>query len=90
MLGIPADFIGIGSTYRVIPTVRKHVIASQTLASSNSRIRIDKSAHFGVIISALEVVEPAFCIVNIPTVVQGIAAHGHLAQSAAVVHIAII
>ena len=41
-------------------------------------VRVDESADFGVIISALEVVEPGFAIIVIPTIAKNAIIQGSL------------
>ena len=50
----------ITTIHRIILTIGKHVITEKTLPRTCKGIRIDESADAGIIISALEVVEPGF------------------------------
>ena len=51
---------GITTIHRVVATIGKHVITEKTLPRASKGIRIDESADGGIVISALEVVEPGF------------------------------
>ena len=42
----------------IVHTIRKHVIAQQTLAGGNEYVGVEEPAPFGVIIPALEIIEP--------------------------------
>ena len=48
----------INVTDGIIPTVGEHVVAQDALAGGNESIDIDKSTDLGIVISALEIVEP--------------------------------
>ena len=50
--------VGINSKYRAIPAVSKHIVPQEALSGRSKGICVDKSADAGVVISALEVVEP--------------------------------
>ena len=50
--------IGITGITRVIITICEHVVTEESLPCGSKRIRIDESADAGIVISALEVVEP--------------------------------
>ena len=56
--------------YRVIPTVRKHIVPNNALPCGRIRIRIDKSAPRRVIIPALQIIQPSFRVVDVPAVAQ--------------------
>ena len=56
--------------YRVIPTVRKHIVPNNALPCGRIPIRIDKPAPPRVIVPALQVIQPGFCIVDISAVAQ--------------------
>ena len=45
---------------RIIPTIRKHIVSEQALAGGNEYVGIEEPAPFGVIIPALEIIEPGF------------------------------
>ena len=49
---------GIDITDWIVQAIGKHIVAQDTLAGGNKGIGIDESADLGVIISALEIVEP--------------------------------
>ncbi len=48
------------SIYGVIPAVRKHIVSEQALAGGNENIGVDEAAPFGVVITALEIIQPGF------------------------------
>ena len=54
----------------------KHIVSTKSLPCRGIVVRIDKSADFRVVISALQVVQPCFGIVDIAAVAEGV----HLAQ----------
>ena len=54
--------------HRNIATVGKHIIAKYTLAGRRERISIYKSTDLGIIISALEIIQPGFSIVALAQV----------------------
>ncbi len=56
----------------IIATVSEHITSSHALASTGIIVGIDEPAHFGVVITALEVVQPGICVVDVTTVPQGI------------------
>ena len=58
--------------YRIILAVGKHIVAQDPLTCRCVYIRIDKSAVLGVIISALEVVQPSFVVVDVATIAEGV------------------
>ena len=58
--------------YRVIPTVRKHIVPNNALPCGRIPIRIDKPAPLRVIIPALQIVQPRLRVVDIPAVAQGV------------------
>ena len=58
--------------YRVIPTVRKHIVPNNALPCGRIPIRIDKPTPRRVIIPALQIVQPRLRVVDVPTVAQGI------------------
>ena len=47
-------------------------MSNKALAGGNEAVRTDESTDFGVIISALEVVEPCFCVVDVAAVAEGV------------------
>ena len=58
--------------YRVIPTVRKHIVPNNALPCGRIPIRIDKPAPPRVIIPALQIIQPRLGVVNITAVAKGI------------------
>ena len=52
----------------VIVAVGKHVIAEQALAGGNKCVGVDEPPDLGVVITALEVIQPRLIIVDIATV----------------------
>ena len=58
------------SDYRIIPTVRKHIVPNNALPCGRIPIRIDKPAPPRVIVPALQIVQPRFRVVDIPAVAQ--------------------
>ena len=57
---------------RAVVTIRKHIVAQETLSGRCEGIRINESAKAGVIVSALQVVQAGFMVVDISPVAQGI------------------
>ena len=45
---------------RIIPAIRKHIVTQEALPCGCKRICIDKPTNAGVVVTALEVVEPGF------------------------------
>lgn len=58
------------SDYRIIPTVRKHIVPNNALACGRIPIRIDKPPPTRVIIPALQIIQPRLCVIDIPAVAQ--------------------
>ena len=58
--------------YRVIPTVRKHIVPNNALPCGRIPIRIDKPTPPRVIIPALQIVQPRLCVVDVSSVAQGV------------------
>ena len=56
--------------YRVIPTVRKHIVPNNALPCGRIPIRIDKPTPPRVIVPALQIVQPRFRVVDVPAVAQ--------------------
>ena len=52
--------VGINSKYRAIPAVSKHIVTQETLTRRGEGVRIDETTDAGIVISALQVVEPGF------------------------------
>ena len=61
--------VGINSKYRAIPAVSKHIIAREALARRSIGICIDEAANAGIVITALQVVEPGFSGITVAMVV---------------------
>ena len=49
-------------SYRIVIAISKHVIAQQSLAGGNKRVGIDESTNLGVVITALEVIQPRLLV----------------------------
>ena len=60
------------TVYRVIVAIRKHVVPEEALARAAVGIGIEEALHGGVVISALQIVEPGFGIVVVAPVAQGV------------------
>ena len=58
--------------YRVIPTVRKHIVSNNALPCGRIPIRIDKPTPRRIIISALQIVQPCLRVVDVSAVAQGV------------------
>ena len=58
--------------YRVIPTVRKHIVPNNALPCGRIPIRIDKSAPRRVIVPTLQIIQPRLRVVDVPAVAQGV------------------
>ena len=58
--------------YRVIPTVRKHIVSNNALPCGRIPIRIDKPTPPRVIVPALQIVQPRFRVVDVSAVAQGV------------------
>ena len=56
--------------YRVIPTVRKHIVSNNALPCGRIPIRIDKPPPPRVIVPALQIVQPCLRVVDVPAVAQ--------------------
>ena len=56
--------------YRVIPTVRKHIVPNNALPCGRIPIRIDKPTPPRVIVPALQIVQPRFRVVDIAAVAE--------------------
>ena len=50
----------IKSKCRTVPTIRKHIVTQNILSRRGEGIRIDESTDGGIVVTALEVVEPGF------------------------------
>ena len=58
------------SDYRIIPTVRKHIVPNNALPCGRIPIRINKPTPTRVIIPALQIVQPRLRVVDVPAVAQ--------------------
>ena len=47
----------------IIPTIRKHIVSAKSLSGTCKGIRIDEPADGGVVVTALQVVEPGLSVV---------------------------
>ena len=56
--------------HRIIPAIRICVMPENALAGGEEDIGRDEPADFGVIVPALEVVEPGFFVIYISTVTE--------------------
>jgi len=56
----------------IVQAISKHIVAQEALSGGYKSISIDKSANFGIIIPALEVIEAGFGVVDIAAVAQGV------------------
>ena len=48
----------VAITYRIIPTIREHIAAEEALAGGGEAVGVDEAAEIGVVITALQVIEP--------------------------------
>ena len=62
----------ISTVYRIIATICKHIVTQEILSCRSKGIRIDESAGTGIVVTALQVVEPGFSVVVVATVADGI------------------
>ena len=46
--------------YRIVIAIRKHIIAQQSLAGGDEGVGVEESTPCGIIITALEIIEPGF------------------------------
>ena len=60
------------SDYRIIPTVRKHIVSNNALPCGRIPIRIDKPTPPRIIIPALQIIQPRFRVVDVSAVAQGV------------------
>ena len=68
----------IAHIHWIVHAIAEKVIATNISTNTGYRIiRVDESPGFGIIVTALEVVQPRLRIVDIPTVAEGV----QLAQS---------
>ena len=59
----PSGTTWIEPRNRRIPTVCKHVAANEALTGGGETVRVDEAVGYGVIITALEVIEPRLSVV---------------------------
>jgi hypothetical protein len=52
----------VTSVHRIVQTIGKHIVTQEILSSRGKGICIDESDGAGVVISALQVVEPGFSV----------------------------
>ena len=57
---------------RIIPAVGKHIVTHNAVTSGGKGIGVDKSAYGGVIVSALQVIEIRFLVIDVTPVAQGV------------------
>jgi hypothetical protein len=55
----------IAPIHWIISTIGKHVIAQHALTGGSIGVRIDEPAYFGVVISALEIVQPGLSSIDL-------------------------
>lgn len=55
---------------RIISTIGKHIVAGNALTSRNKAIRIDEPTPSGIVIPAVEVVQPRFRVVDIAPIAE--------------------
>ena len=60
----------IDSVHRVIIAIRKHIEPGEALSRATVGIRIQETLNYGVVISALQIVEPSFGIAVVAPVAQ--------------------
>ena len=63
---------GVAAVGGVVQAVSEHIISEITLAGGYAGIRVDESSNGRVIVSALEVVESGFGVVDIAPVSEGV------------------
>ena len=56
---------GIVAVHWIVQTIGEHVISQNTLAGGGKSVGVDESAYFGVVITALEVVERGFSVLGL-------------------------
>ena len=59
--------------YRIITTIRKHIVPQEPLPGAGIPIRIDKPLDHRVVIPALEVVQPRLGVVVVSNLLKGTA-----------------
>ena len=53
----------INTVYRGVCAICKHIVPQEPLTSGSEGIRIDESTDGGIVVTALQVVEPGFSVV---------------------------
>ena len=64
--------IWVISHYRVIITIRIHIVAQQSCSGSDIPIRIEKPPPLGVIVPTLQIVQPGLGVIVIPPIPERI------------------
>ena len=64
--------IWVDKVYGIIVAISEHIKSGKSLACACIAIRVDKPANFGVIITALEIIETRFSVVVVTAVAQRI------------------
>ena len=62
----------INIPYRIIPTIRKHIVADKSLTCACIYISINKPPNCRIIVSALQVVQPCIPIIAIAPIPEGV------------------
>ena len=55
MTNIVAAWVSVDN--RIIPAIREHVVADDTLAGGDECVRVDESADLGVVVAAVQVIQ---------------------------------
>ena len=58
--------------HRIISAIRKHIAPEQSLPGGNESVGIEEPPRRGIVISALQIIEPRLGVVIIPSVAEGI------------------
>jgi hypothetical protein len=59
--------LAVSKSHWIVITVSKHVVTEQTLTSGSKGISVDKTTNLGVVITALEVIQPGFLVTLLTT-----------------------
>ena len=59
---------GITAHYGIIVAIGKHIISQQALSGGDIDVRIEEAACSGIIISALQVIQPGILVKLLPIV----------------------
>ena len=62
----------ISTNDRIIPTIRKHVIAEEALPGGGEGVGIEEAGCGGIIVAGLEVIELCFGVVDIAPIGEGV------------------